>query len=127
MIVIDTSAIIALLAREPQADRIQTVMRTEAEVLISVATLAEALIVSRRRGLGRLVEILVNDHPIEIVPLAPDMAWRCADAYDRWGKGVHSAGLTYGDCFAYALARERDCPLLFVGNDFAQTDVKQAI
>ena len=46
-----------------------------------------------------------------------------ADAYECWGKGEHPASLNFGDCFAYALAKARDCPLLFVGNDFAQTDV----
>jgi ribonuclease VapC len=47
-----------------------------------------------------------------------------AEAYDRWGRGVHPAAWNYGDCFAYVLAKQRSCPLLFVGNDFSQTDVQ---
>jgi ribonuclease VapC len=49
-----------------------------------------------------------------------------AEAYVRWGRGVHPAGLNYGDCFAYALARQRACPLLFVGDDFTKTDIRLA-
>lgn len=60
-------------------------------------------------------------------PVAPMDADTVADAYDRWGKGVHPAGLNFGDCFAYALAKSQNCPLLFVGDDFAQTDVESAL
>lgn len=60
-------------------------------------------------------------------PVAPVDADKVADAYDRWGKGVHPAGLNFGDCFAYALARVRGCPLLFVGDDFRRTDITSAI
>jgi ribonuclease VapC len=54
-------------------------------------------------------------------------ARRIAEAYARWGKGVHPAGLNFGDCFACELAKEHSCPLLFVGDDFAKTDVKRAV
>lgn len=60
-------------------------------------------------------------------PVAAVDADKVADAYDRWGKGVHPAGLNFGDCFAYALAKSQDCPLLFVGDYFAQTDVESAL
>ncbi|HYI71714.1 MAG TPA: type II toxin-antitoxin system VapC family toxin, partial [Skermanella sp.] len=52
---------------------------------------------------------------------------RIAQAYERWGKGVHPAGLNFGDCFAYAVASEHSCPLLFIGDDFSKTDLRQAL
>lgn len=127
MIVVDTSALVAVLAREPKADRIAEVLRSSALVLISAGTLAESLIVARRRGVGREMATLVDGMAMEVVPVTAEGAERAADAHDKWGKGVHPAGLTYGDCFAYALAMERACPLLFVGNDFAKTDVAVAM
>jgi ribonuclease VapC len=75
-----------------------------------------------RAGLDRLIARLKP----EIVPVAAVDARLVADAYDAWGKGVHPASLNFGDCFAYALAKARGCPLLFVGGDFAQTDVTGA-
>jgi ribonuclease VapC len=59
-----------------------------------------------------------------VVPVTEADAILVAEAYDRWGRGAHSAALNYGDCFAYVLAKQRGCPLLFVGNDFSQTDVQ---
>jgi len=62
-----------------------------------------------------------------VVPVTAKVAYQVAAAYRRWGKGVHPASLNYGDCFAYALARERNLPLLYIGQDFAQTDVQSAL
>ena len=62
-----------------------------------------------------------------VVPLTEERALAAALGYVRWGKGFHPAALNFGDCFAYALAKEHDCPLLFVGDDFTKTDVKPAI
>ena len=59
----------------------------------------------------------------EIVSVTPASARRIAEAYEAWGKGVHPAALNFGDCFAYALAKEQGCPLLYVGGDFAKTDI----
>lgn len=69
---------------------------------------------------------LLDRFGITIVPVTEERATATARAYRRYGKGLHAAGLNFGDCFAYALAREHDCPLLFVGDDFARTDVKRA-
>ena len=60
------------------------------------------------------------------MPVTEYDAFQVAEAYSQWGKGVHPAGLNYGDCFAYALARQRACPLLFVGEDFTKTDIRLA-
>jgi ribonuclease VapC len=62
-----------------------------------------------------------------IVPLTETRARAAAEAYRHWGKGIDPAHLNFADCFAYVLAKEHDCPLLFVGNDFAKTDVKAAL
>jgi ribonuclease VapC len=70
---------------------------------------------------------LVADAEIEIVPVTARHAELARAAYRRFGKGNHPAGLTFGDCFAYALAAERGEALLFKGNDFAQTDVARVI
>lgn len=70
---------------------------------------------------------LVGEGGVEVVPVTAATAARVAEAYARWGKGRHPAGLNLGDCFAYALAREAGCPLLYVGQDFAQTDLPAAI
>lgn len=116
----------AIVLGEPDADACAAAL-SDGELLISAGTVAEALIVAGRRGVGEEMERLVAELGFEIVSLTPASARRLADAYSRWGKGVHPAGLNFGDCFAYTLAKEHDCPLLFVGRDFAATDVRPAL
>ena len=127
MIVVDTSALVAIVLQEAKAATCIKVLETETEALISAGTLAEALIVSIRRRVGDEMASLLEGLSIEIVTLTPASARRVAQAYGRWGKGIHSAGLNFGDCFAYALAKEHSCPLLFIGNDFTKTDVKKVL
>ena len=127
MIVVDTSALMAIVLDEPAAERCMAVLETEDSLLISAGTLAEALIVGARRGIGEEIAELVAGVDLEVVPVTSASARRVAGAYARWGKGIHPAALNFGDCFAYALAAEQDCPLLFVGKDFLSTDVKQAL
>jgi ribonuclease VapC len=76
-----------------------------------------------RERLGRLLRGLAAT----VEPVTEARALLAADAYRRYGKGYHSARLNYGDCFAYALAKELDAPLLYKGNDFAQTDIRSAL
>ncbi|MEO1191350.1 MAG: type II toxin-antitoxin system VapC family toxin [Pseudomonadota bacterium] len=123
MIVIDTSALMAILLDEPGAEACVTVLEDRAPLVISAGTLAEALIVSRRRGLGEEMADLIAGLGIEVEAVTADRARQVAAAYDLWGKGRHAAGLNFGDCFAYALAKERGYALLYVGEDFAQTDL----
>jgi ribonuclease VapC len=66
---------------------------------------------------------LIEDLGLTVVPVSATGARRVAEAYARWGKGLHPAGLNFGDCFAYAVARDHECRLLYVGDDFAQTDL----
>ena len=70
---------------------------------------------------------LIDGLGLEVVSVSAAAARRVADAYARWGKGVHASALNFGDCFAYDLARTNDCPLLYVGLDFGRTDVVSAM
>lgn len=126
MIVVDTSALMALLLGEPEAGRIADALAEAPEIAISGGTLAEALIVARRRGIGDEMARLVAGLGMAVVPVTENAAQRVAGAYDAWGKGRHPAGLNFGDCFAYALTAERGAALLYVGDDFARTDVVRA-
>ncbi|KRB52209.1 MAG: type II toxin-antitoxin system VapC family toxin [Pseudomonadota bacterium] len=125
MIVVDTSALMAILLAEPEGDRCIKVLEAQPNVLISAGTLAEALIVACRRNIGGEMSALIDGLGFEVAPVSSSTSVKVAEAYARWGRGVHSASLNFGDCFAYALARETNFPLLFVGRDFAQTDVEQ--
>ncbi len=127
MIAVDTSALMAVILREPGFDALMGVLETHADLAISAGTLAEALIVAGRRGVGDEMASLIDGLGITVAPVTASTARRIAEAYGRWGKGVHPAGLNLGDCFAYALARERSCALLFVGEDFARTDLIRAV
>ncbi|HEY2051636.1 MAG TPA: type II toxin-antitoxin system VapC family toxin [Caulobacteraceae bacterium] len=124
MIVVDTSALMAIVLGEPSwRDSMDALVREE-RVMISAGTLAEALIVAARRGKSAQMTELIEGLGIEVIAVGASGARGAARAHDRWGRGVHPAGLNFGDCFAYALAEEHSCPLLFVGDDFARTDVQ---
>ena len=123
MIVVDTSALMAIALDEPEAVACMAILEREPELTMSAGTAAECLIVAGQRGVGREMERLIDGLGIEIVAVTAAEARRIAAAYNRWGRGRHRAALNFGDCFAYALARGNSCPLLFVGNDFAKTDL----
>lgn len=127
MIAVDTSALIAVLLREASADACLAVLEEADELIISAGTLAEALIVAGHRNIGEEMTALVDGLAITIVAVTPAAARRVADAYALWGRGYHPAGLNFGDCFAYDVAKEHDCPLLFIGEDFSRTDVRPAL
>lgn len=126
MIVVDTSALMAVFLEEPEGRACERVLKRPGRILVSAGTVAEALIVSEPRGVRLPMEEFLGSRQIEVVPVTPEFAGRMAQAYRRWGKGYHPANLNLGDCFAYVLARDLDAPLLFVGNDFAQTDLRPA-
>lgn len=127
MIVVDTSALVAILAREPAAPACARIVENEDHIAISAGTLAECMILANARKIVSEMEDLVAGVKAEIVPVTAATARRIGMIYTRFGKSFHPAGLNYGDCFAYELAMQRNCPLLFVGEDFARTDVKRAI
>jgi ribonuclease VapC len=127
MIAVDTSALMAILLDEFEAERCMAVLAESAATVISAGTVAECLIVAARRAIGAEMAELIDGVGIEIIAVTPAAARRIADAYGRWGKGIHGAGLNFGDCFAYEVAMERGCPLLYVGDDFARTDLASAL
>jgi len=127
VIAVDTSALMAIVLNEPQADACIAALEAEDHLLISAGTVAEALIVAARRNVGEEIERLIEELGFEIFSVTLATAQRVAAAYARWGKGLHPAGLNFGDCFAYQLAIEHGCPLLYVGDDFARTDVQRAV
>jgi len=127
MIAVDTSALMAIVLNEPEADACAAALEAEDRLLISAGTVAEALIVAGRRNVGAEVAQLIDGLGFEIVSVTPAFARRIAEAYEQWGKRVHPAALNFGDCFAYAVAKEHDCPLLHVGEDFSRTDVEGAL
>jgi len=125
--VIDTSALIAILAQEEDAARLaETIERGEIR-LISAATLTEAGIVATvlfGEGGGADLDALLEEMQVEVVPLTRDHSQVAREAFARYGRGRHAARLNFGDCFSYALAKASGHPLLFKGDDFAQTDVR---
>jgi len=127
MIAVDTSALMAIALGETAADDCIKALEAEPEVLISAGTVAEALIVAARRNVAEEIAKLIDGLGFEIVAVTQASARRIADAYERWGKGVHPAGLNFGDCFSYEIAKEHSCGLLFVGNDFSRTDLKSVL
>jgi len=127
MIAVDTSALMAIAFGEKEADACMRVLETESEVVISAGTVAEALIVAARRNVAEEVTRLIDGLGFEVVSITPASARRIAAAYERWGRGTHPAGLKFGDCFSYEIAKERACPLLYVGDDFSKTDLESAL
>ena len=128
--VIDTSALLALLLNEPEAEDFRLAVEDDATRLVSAATLLEtALLIETRKGEpgGRELDTLIRTADISIVPVEADQISEARRAYRRFGKGRHRGGLNFGDVFAYALARTAGEPLLFKGDDFAKTDIARVI
>lgn len=126
MKVVDTSVLIAILEREDQAQELLKILESESAVMMSTVSYTEAGIVatSRRGDSGRrALERLVKALNIEIVACDQTQSELAIDAFQKYGKGRHSARLNFGDCFSYALAKHLNLPLLFVGNDFERTDI----
>ena len=127
MIALDSSALMAIVQREPEEDACTDALIRERNRVISAVTLAEVLIVAERRGCGPQMEDLLQTLAPTVQPVSEDLARRAVAAYATWGKGVHPASLNFADCFAYVAARDHGCPLLYIGNDFARTDVESAL
>ena len=127
--VVDSSAIVAILLREAGAQAFAECIGKHRRSVMSAANYVEVAIVARSRGqIGReLVDATLDKVEVEIVPVSTELARVAADAFASYGRGRHPAQLNYGDCFAYALAKIRNEPLLFKGNDFSQTDLVPAL
>ncbi|ESX54381.1 type II toxin-antitoxin system VapC family toxin [Mesorhizobium sp. C416B] len=127
MIVVDTSALMAIVLAESQSSACIAALEAEDDILISAGTVAEALIVADRRNVGEEMAGLIDGLGFEVTAVTPASGRRIAEAYGRWGKGIHPAGLNFGDCFAYEVAKDRACRLLYVGDDFSKTDIESAL
>lgn len=127
MIVIDSSAVIAMLSGEPETVRFAEAIAASDRRSITAANYVEcALVLSSRPLIRPELEPWLRTARIGIVAVDEILARASIRAFERFGKGRHQAALNFGDCFAYALARSLDAPLLFKGEDFAKTDVKVA-
>jgi len=125
-VVIDTSAVVAILGMEREAARLAEAIEVDANRLMSAATLVETgLVIESRYGAagGRELDVLVAKVGLSIEPVTAEQADVAREAWHRYGKGRHSAALNFGDCFSYALAKTTGELLLFKGDDFTQTDV----
>jgi ribonuclease VapC len=127
LIAVDTSALMAIVLGEAEADACIAALSAENEILISAVTVAEALIVAARRNVGAEMASIIDGFGFEVVTVTPAAARHIAEAYQRWGKGANPAALNFGDCFAHEVAKEHACRLLYVGGDFAKTDIESVL
>jgi ribonuclease VapC len=126
MIVVDTSALIAILDKESDAALYAEAIADADAPLMSTATLLEVNIVMLNRHgarAARMVDRLIQEAGFQVESFTVQHAELAREAYARYGKGRQTAGLNYGDCFSYALAKATGLPLLFKGQDFSKTDV----
>jgi len=127
-VIVDSSALIALLIREPGWERIAEALTGRPNPAIGAPTLTETAIVLLAKGAPpSLLPALLRRTGIQVVAFTERHADLAADAYARYGRGRHPASLDYGDCMTYAVARLATAPLLFVGNHFSQTDLEPAL
>jgi ribonuclease VapC len=124
--IIDTSALVAILDQEPETERIARTLASKPERMLSAAILVEiGIVMQARRGDdgARDLDLLLAKLRVEVVAFTARQAEIARNAFRRYGRGRHDANLNFGDCFAYALAKDQSVPLLFKGDDFSQTDV----
>lgn len=131
MIVVDTSALAAIVLKEPERERFLSILMAQSRKAMSAASVVEAALVYAKSFAPEFVEAqLYSDLQIlqiEVVDVGMEHVRLAVEAAMRFGKGRHPARLNLGDCFSYALARSLDAPLLFKGDDFAHTDIRPAL
>lgn len=129
--IVDTSALVAIVSDEPTRNQLLLKLSGASIARISAANLLEAFIVidgRREPAASALLDTLLRDLALKAEPVTEAQVYVARDGFRRYGKGSgHPARLNYGDCFAYALARALDEPLLFVGHDFTHTDIRRAL
>ncbi len=129
MIVLETSAAIAILFREPDYEVLENRLLVDPEPVLSAVGYTEAsMVLVGRRGEGAELELdrLLAKANVAVIPISVALAKSTREAFIRFGKGRHRAGLNFGDCFSYALAKQMQAPLLFKGNDFTWTYLRRA-
>jgi ribonuclease VapC len=127
--IIDTSALLAMILKESDSDRFISIMEKTRIRRLSAASYVEAAMNVDRKAdqVGRaMLDTLIDDFLIKIEPVTVEQAHLAREAFVRFGKGRHQAGLNFGDCFSYALAKAHREPLLFKGTDFIHTDLESA-
>jgi len=128
--ILDSSAIVAILIGEPERDIFMRLLAAETTLAMSAVTFHEASIVmagkKKQPSAAQLVERLVREMAIDISVVTFDDAVAAREAYLRYGRGYHPARLNFGDCYSYVVAKSRDEPLLFKGDDFSKTDIVPA-
>jgi ribonuclease VapC len=127
--IVDSSAVVAILSFESDARELANAIEEAPERRMSVVSYVESAIVldSRRNpALSRRLDDFIREAELRLEPVSVQQAKLAREAYRDYGKGRHRAGLNFGDCFAYALAKEKGEPLLFKGDDFRKTDVDPA-
>jgi ribonuclease VapC len=131
VIVVDTSAIVAILQYEPEAAAFLRCISDADSICLSAVSLQEASMVVAGRTADATawqdLDALIKTYSMETIPYTEELALIVRDAFLRFGKGRHPARLNCGDCASYALARSRNIPLLFKGGDFAKTDIVPAL
>ena len=129
---VDASAIIAIIADEPDRLSLSARLAQAPAIYVSPIVVYEATTgLARQRACSiedaeKLVSLFVDEVRAGMIDISAGIAREAARAFGRFGRGKHKASLNMGDCFAYACARERDQPLLFKGNDFVHTDIEMA-
>lgn len=128
--IIDTSALIAVLLDEPERGEFEVLIAASPQPQLSAASYVEAGVVIDRRGdpnRARILDSFLDAADIAIEPVTAEQAMIARQAYRDFGRGSgHPAGLNFGDCFAYALAKAHDESMLFKGDDFGHTDIRSA-
>jgi ribonuclease VapC len=125
--VIDSSALIAILCDEPERSEFNRQIEADSRRFVSTASVLETSIVLENRygdEAYRELDFFLLKASIEVCPVDVEQLEIARRAYRQYGKGRHPAGLNYGDCFSYALAKQKGESLLFKGNDFSKTDIK---
>ena len=127
--IVDTSAIVAIVLSEPESEAFEKAILAGDTVSMSAANHLELTITMARKGgpeLLRAADATLEQLAIEILPVTVEDGRIAREAFLRFGRGFHPAALNYGDCFAYAAAKARGRPLLYKGDDFARTDIASA-
>jgi ribonuclease VapC len=129
--IVDTSALLAILLREQEAELFaRAIEASEETVRMSVASYLEAALYVDRRGddvRRSLLDTFIEEFDIHLEPVSIEQIHFARHAFRSYGKGLHPAGLNFGDCFTYALARAKRERVLFKGSDFDQTDLVSAL
>jgi ribonuclease VapC len=127
VIVVDTSALVAILRSEPLRAACLDALERYPSPFISAGTLVECFIVAEDKGVGGRMRSLIDALQPEIILVDQEFAYQAHMAFRQWGKGRHPAALNFGDCFSYVAAKQKRASLLFIGNDFSQTDIESVL